>query len=128
MKWEAALIEKFLGIANETSIDGGRYELLFNVARSFEDVTSGAVGVDTIRMASGYLVMFAYSMFMLGKINRVEHRTYLALAGILACFFGLIISMGLTMAIGFYYTTIHGILPFMALGKTYSQRLLCTGW
>jgi biotin transporter BioY len=81
------------------------------------------VGVDTIRMASGYLVMFVYAMFMLGKINKVEHRTYLALAGILACFFGLIISMGLTMAIGYYYTTIHGILPFMALGKCTSSMI-----
>ena len=62
-------------------------------------------------------VMFLYAMFVLGKRNKVEHRTYLALAGIVACFMGLMISLGLTMAFGFYYTTLHGILPFMALGK-----------
>ena len=51
------------------------------------------------------------------SLPKVEHRTYLALAGIVACFMGLMISLGLTMAFGFYYTTLHGILPFMALGK-----------
>ena len=71
--------------------------------------------------------MFLYAMFVLGKRNRVEHRTYLAMAGILACAMGLMISLGLTMAFGFYYTTLHGILPFMALGKS-KAALRCTRW
>ena len=30
--------------------------------------------------------------------------------------FGIIIALGLTAGFGFWYTTIHGVLPFLALG------------
>ena len=30
--------------------------------------------------------------------------------------FGIVIALGLTAALGFWYTTIHGVLPFLALG------------
>ena len=90
-------------------------------------MASSGVFVDSVRMVIGYLVMFLYAMVVLGKRNKVEHRTYLALAGIVACFMGLMISLGLTMAFGFYYTTLHGILPFMALGKS-KAALRPTRW
>ena len=79
--------------------------------------------VDGVRMVCGYALMFAYTMFMLGKWNMVEHRSYLAMMGILAVGFGLIISLGITMFFGFPYTPIHGILPFLALGWWH-----CTVW
>ena len=50
------------------------------------------------------------------------HRSYLAMMGILAVGFGLIISLGLTMFFGFPYTPIHGILPFLALGRVQYGR------
>ena len=36
--------------------------------------------------------------------------------GILAVGFGMAISLGLTMAVGLYYTTIHGTMAFLVLG------------
>jgi Niemann-Pick C1 protein len=80
-------------------------------------VTSSAVEVDSLRMMCGYLIMFGYTMFMLGKFNMVEQRAYLALAGIFAVGIGIMVSLGLTMVVGLYFTTIHGMLPFLALGR-----------
>ena len=39
--------------------------------RSFEDVASSGVFVDSVRMVIGYIVMFLYAMVVLGKRNRV---------------------------------------------------------
>jgi hypothetical protein len=87
--------------------------LLFS---SFGDVSSDSLYFDTILMVLGYGLMFVYTMLMLGKPNLVEQRYYLAMAGIIAVGMGITISLGLTMAFGLFYTTIHGVLPFLALG------------
>ena len=76
-------------------------------------------------MLSGYLLMFVYTMFMLGRINLVEHRFYLTLAGIFSVAMGLIIAYGLSSALGFPYTTIHAILPFLCLGKKKKESMIC---
>ena len=69
-------------------------------------------------MVCGWFLMFIYTMLMLGRFNMVEHRTYLSAAGFLAVGMGLIISLGLTFAIGMPYTPMHAILPFLYLGKS----------
>ena len=69
-------------------------------------------------MMCGYGVMFVYVVIMLGRANLVEHRTYLAVAGIVAVLFGIVISMGLALQLGYFYTPLHGLLPFLALGMS----------
>ena len=76
-----------------------------------------AIFFDAVKMAVGYLLMFGYTMFFLGRTNLVEHRSVIALLGILSVGFGLMIGMGISSAIGLPYTPIHGILPFLALGN-----------
>ena len=44
-------------------------------------MTTEAIELDTYRLAVGFGLMFCYTMFMLGKLNVVEHRTYLAMTG-----------------------------------------------
>ncbi len=73
--------------------------------------------VDLTLMFSGFFVMFVYTMLMLGKPNWVEQRMFLAATGLFSVALGLLIAIGITMIIGLPYTTIHGILPFLALGK-----------
>ncbi len=116
MEWELQLIDVLLGMGDELDEEEEGYRLLIHVARSFADITTRAVVFDGIRMVCGYFLMFGYTMFMLGKCNLVEHRSYLALMGLLAVGFGLIISMGITLGLGYPYTPIHGILPFLCLG------------
>ena len=84
---------------------------------SFSDVTSSAVFFDGVKMVSGWIIMFLYTVFMLGRVNRLEQRCYLTVSGIMAVGMGLLIAYGLTGAMGLPYTPIHAILPFLALGK-----------
>ena len=76
----------------------------------------GVVG-DLTKMTIGYVLMFFYVMFVLGRYNRVEFRTYLAAAGLMSVLLGLLMSFGLLMAAGVKFNTLLGTLPFLALGN-----------
>ena len=67
---------------------------------SFQDITVQAIFFDAVKMAVGYLLMFGYTMFFLGRTNLVEHRSVIALLGILSVGFGLMIGMGVFVIIG----------------------------
>ena len=54
---------------------------------------------------------------MLGRVNLVEHRTYLTAAGIFSVAMGLSISIGISSIFNLPYTPMHAILPFLCLGK-----------
>jgi Sterol-sensing domain of SREBP cleavage-activation len=72
---------------------------------------------DGFFLAGGYFIMFVYTVLMLGRLNSLEVRLYLSIAGIVSIGMGLIISLGLSMAMGYPYTPTHAALPFIALGK-----------
>ncbi len=112
LAWEAEFIK--IGLAANYS----GAVVYPNACRSFGDVSADAIFFDGIKMASGYLLMFVYTIFMLGRLNSVEIRVYLSIVGIICIGMGLIIAMGLTLAFGYPYTPMHAALPFLALGKT----------
>ena len=43
-----------------------------NASKSFADISSKAIFFDAFLMAGGYLIMFAYTILMLGKLNRLQ--------------------------------------------------------
>ena len=67
-------------------------------------------------MAGGYFLMFIYTAVMLGKLNCVEVRMFLTIAGISSIVMGLVIAVGISSVLGFPYTPMHAILPFLCLG------------
>ena len=81
---------------------------------TFQAITAGAHRLWTHRSYKASLPLRV--ILMLGKLNRVEHRTYLAIAGLVAVLFGIVISMGMAFQLGYFYTPLHGLLPFLALG------------
>ena len=85
--------------------------------KSFGAVSNQAITFDTIKFAAGYGLMFAYASFMLGKTNLVEQRVYLAGSGIVGVAMGVVIAMGLTMLMGFFYTPLHGVMVYLCLGN-----------
>jgi hypothetical protein len=113
LAWEAEFIR--IGLA----VDYSGAVVYPNACRSFADVSAEAIFFDGIKMASGYLLMFVYTIFMLGRLNWLELRLYLAIVGIICIGLGLIIGMGLTLALGYPYTPMHAALPFLALGKCF---------
>ena len=64
--------------------------------------------------------MFFYASFMLGKPNLVEQRVYLSGMGIAGVGMGVVIAMGLTMLLGFYYTPLHGVMVYLCLGTPWN--------
>jgi len=111
LEWEA----EFIKIGLNTSLPG--VQVLVNGGRSFGDVSADAILFDGFFLAGGYLIMFVYTVLMLGRINAIEVRLYLSIVGIICIGMGLIISLGLTMALGYPYTPMHAALPFIALGE-----------
>jgi predicted RND superfamily exporter protein len=111
LAWEA----EFIKIGLNTSFPG--VQIYVNGGRSFGDVSADAILFDGFFMAGGYLIMFIYTVLMLGRLNSLEVRLYLSIVGIICIGMGLIISLGLTLALGFPYTPMHAALPFIALGK-----------
>ena len=67
-------------------------------------------------MLGGYVIMFIYTVLMLGRLNRSEVRLYLSGVGILSCVLGLGASFGLMFLLGLEYNQTHHILPFIAIG------------
>ncbi len=121
LAWEA----EFIKIGLNTSFPG--VEILVNGGRSFGDISADAILFDGMFMAGGYFIMFVYTVLMLGRLNSLEVRLYLSIVGIICIGMGLIISLGLTLALGYPYTPMHAALPFIALGEMF-DILDCTDW
>ena len=85
--------------------------------RSFSDISDETIFVDSKLMISGYIIMFIYTILMLGKIDFQEMRLYLTIAGLLCIAMGMGIAIGLSAALGYPYTPVNVILPFICLGK-----------
>ena len=96
--------------------EGEGYEMYWRMQKSFGEVSNLAITFDTIKFGAGYGLMFAYASFMLGKPNLVEQRVYLAGSGIVGVAMGVVIAMGLTMLMGFFYTPLHGVMVYLCLG------------
>ena len=103
-----------MGVAlNSSSMNSS---VIPNASKSFADISSKAIFFDAFLMAGGYLIMFAYTILMLGKLNRLQVRVYLSLAGLTSIGMGISTSVGLASILGFPYTPMHAILPFICLG------------
>ncbi len=47
------------------------FNILPNAVRSFGDLNEQAILFDVIKLVIGYIMMFVYTVFMLGRINKV---------------------------------------------------------
>jgi len=110
IEWE----EQFINIALNMSSE--ELSVTPNAVKSFADVSSHAVFFDVYLMLIGYTAMFIYTVIMLGKVNTLEIRFYLSIAGIVSVFKGLAISVSIASILGFPYTPMHAALPFLCLG------------
>ena len=108
--WE----QKFLEIAFNMS--SSQVKFVPNAGSSFSDVSSDAVFLDIYLVLIGYGAMFIYAIVMLGKVNTMEIRLYISVAGIVSVFMGLVSSVSIASMFGFPYTTMHAALPFLCLG------------
>ena len=110
LEWEQQFIE--IGLNSSTSTT----TVWPNAGKSFGEVSGEAIFFDAFYMAGGYIIMFLYTIVMLGNMNLVHVRLYLTLTGLLSIAMGMVISMGISSLLGFPYTPMHAVLPFICLG------------
>ena len=111
LAWESEFIK--IGL-NSSTVD---LNVMVDSPRSFSDISAETVFVDSKLMVSGYIIMFIYTILMLGKINLQEMRLFLTITGLLCIVMGMGIAIGLSAALGYPYTPVNVILPFICLGK-----------
>ena len=114
--YEHEVLKILMAWRDEKEQEDSGYNLYMNLGLSFSTEAGGPITYDIRRQILGYILMFTYTMLSLGNLNIVESKFFLAAAGILSVFFGVIVGIGLTMALGLPYTPTTGILPFICLG------------
>ena len=100
----------------ERDEENNGYSLYMNLGLSYNEEFNEPTQHDVKKQLFGYILMFLYTLFNLGKLNMVEGKFCLAAAGIIAVFFGVTIGVALTMALGFPFTSATAVLPFICLG------------
>ena len=112
LEWEGNMLDVLL---NQSLYPEG-LKTAPNAARSFGDIAGSTILGDIGFFGGGYVMMFVYASLMLGKLNCVEQRTMLAIAGILGVVLGIIVSYGVCSAFGLFYGPMHSVMPFLMLG------------
>ena len=74
-----------------------KLEILPNSPRSYGDITSETVNSELSLLFGGYIIMFIYTVVMLGKVNMV--RLLLSAIGILSIGMGIFIAICVRIAI-----------------------------
>ena len=110
LAWEKALIDTTLNTTAEN------ITILLNSARSYGDISNEAIGSDMFLLFGGYLLMFLYTVVMLGNLNTVEIKVYLSVCGMVCIGMGISIALSLSAAIGYFWTPMHPALPLLCLG------------
>ena len=110
LAWEAQVIESVLDLSTDI------VEVYIYSARSLGDVSTQSIFFDAALLAGGYTIMFMYTILMLGRLNTLEVRLMLAVAGIVSIAMGFVLGLSISSLLGFPVTPIHSLLPFLCLG------------
>ena len=111
LAWEAEFIQIGLNSSDEN------LKVMVEAKRSFGDISDETMFVDGKLVVIGYLIMIVFTIIMLGNVQKCEMHLMLTIGGIITIVMGMIIGVGLSSLIGYYYTPVHVILPFLCLGK-----------
>ena len=112
--WQKAVIDAVL--EQDTLSNKNGVHVRVRMTRSFTDVSSDAIFFDMIRVAVCIIIMYIYTSVMLGRMDIIEQRFYLTAAGIVSIALGMLVSIGITAALGYSYSPHHALLPFVMIG------------
>ena len=76
----------------------------------------GAVGADVGLLGSALLLIYTYSFFVLGSCSPTHLRVVSAIVGISCVGISIIAGYGISFALGYKFSRMHGVLPFLILG------------
>merc|ERR1711962_528350 len=113
LEWEAELRDLLL--EKRDNLPSG-FSSFVNVARGYSDIAGDTISSDAIMMPIGFLIVFVYVTLMLGRLNCVQQRSMLALAGLASIGMTVGFTYGICSAVGLLYGPMHNIIPFLLLG------------
>ena len=68
------------------------------------------------KVVMGFVIMQAFLLLNLGRLNMVEQRALLSFAGMISSISALVTTLGFCSVLGFYYGPMHAILPYLLFG------------
>ena len=117
--------EKLLALVNDRQFPQSMVVYPFTM-RSFDDIMEISLETDVKTMAAGYMLIYLYVLLNLGKLDLVEQRVWLAVAGIAAVMMGVITSFGIAAYLGIFYSEMNQLLPFLMLGVGVDDMFVIT--
>ena len=88
----------------------------FIIAKSFSDAVNERITGDIPKVVGSFLIMFAYVGIALGKLNCLDNKFWLGLAGLSSVFMAMTTSYGICSMLGFFISPLHNFIPFLLLG------------
>ena len=113
LEWEAALRDLLMEDRDSLPSEVSSY---INVARGYSDIAGDTIMGDAFMMPIGFMIMFVYVQIMLGKLNCVQSRAMLALAGLTCIGLSIGFTYGFCSALNLFYGPMHNLIPFLLLG------------
>ena len=74
------------------------------------------IGADVGLMGAALVLIYIYSFFVLGSCSPVHMRVVSAMAGLFCVGLSIVAGYGIAFALGFKFSRMHGVLPFLILG------------
>jgi predicted RND superfamily exporter protein len=112
LKWE----QKFIDMMEEVSRNAQGIKVFYEAARSFADISAGAMFQDINILIIGIFMMFIYIQIVVSKFDMVEFRVILGSSGLLCILMAFAVTCGICSLLGISYGPVHTALPFLMLG------------
>ena len=75
-----------------------------------------SLGADVGLLSTALLMIYTYSFFVLGSCSPVHMRVVSAMLGLCCVGLSIVAGYGLAFLLGFKFSRMHGVLPFLILG------------
>eukprot|EP00752_Nemacystus_decipiens_P002680 g2506.t1 len=107
--WELEFID-----VGQDCVEG--LECFVEATRSLSDEFGEAISGDIALITGSYLIIFAYAIINLSSTPLLKSRIVLSLGALVTVGLSIGFSIGLASYLGFFYTPLHTVLPFIMLG------------
>ncbi|XP_062601195.1 patched domain-containing protein 3-like, partial [Saccostrea cucullata] len=121
-QWEEKAVEKAKSLDGQSGI-----QVFYFATFSRGEEAGGAIRKDVSLLSAGYFLVIIYLFIVFGRLNCVEQRVGLSLAGIIVIGMTIGFSFGLSSAAGWKYGPLHSILPFLLLGIGVDDMFVIVG-
>ena len=104
--------------------DGDTFTALTEAAISEE--FSGAIGGDLTLLFIGIALIVIYVVSMIGEYNIIDSRMLVGLSAVLTVALSIVMGYGFCSLLGFPFTPVHNVLPFLLIGIAVDDAFIIT--